>query len=336
MNKLHCLENKIKNSKCQITKNFLYYLIAPVVILIAGIILLCTVGFNCGVDFAGGSTFTLYVNNGGECGSAAKYDVDEDYDIICDKIENILSEENFKIEYIQKTQIDAEGSFVGGDAVKVVFLNRSSDIEQIEKENEALRNRILAEFGYATHGEAMLGVDVVEPTLSIGYAIAVVGAVIFAITVASIYMMLRTRSTAWAMTILVGAVDILLTGSLLLICRIPLDATFAAVIGATGFVSLFNVFCFFKKANNNIENGLYEKFTKSRMADATVKDLMFKKSAIYVLLAVAAVLLTIIPVNAVRFSAVGIFVMLIASYYNANFILPAIWSATYKEKKKSK
>lgn len=336
MNKFNVLENKIKNSKCQITKNFLYYLIAPVVILIAGIILLCTVGFNGGVEFTGGSTFTLYVNNGGECGAAAKYDIDEDYNVICQKIGNILAEENFTIEYVQKTQLTAEGVFAGGDAVKVVFKNRSNNIEQIKIDNEGLSNRILAEFGYSTHPEALDGIDYVGPTMSIGWTLALVGAVMFAIALASIYMALRTRSAAWIMLILHGACDLLLTASLLLICRVPVGTAVAAIIAGTGFVSMFNFFCFYKKAQLNIKNGLYEKYTKTRMADSTTKELAFKKVIMYIILVVAALLLVIVPVRAIRFSALASFVMLIATFYNANFILPAIWTASYREKKSKK
>ena len=333
MNKIFAFENKIKNSNCQITKNFLYYLIAPVVILIAGIILLCTVGFNSSVDFAGGSTFTLYINNGGECSTAQQYDIDEDYNAICGKIGAILAEENFVIEYTQKTELTAEGSFAAGDAVKVVFKNRSTDAEQIKLDNEGLKYRILAEFGYSTFNEAIDGVDVIEPTMSIGWTLALVGSVIFAIAAAAVYMTLRTKNIAWFMAILLGVVDITLTGALLLICRVPVGVSTAGIIAATAVASLFNFFCFYKKAQSGIKAGIYDKYTFARMADSTVKQLAFKKAVMYILLAVAAIFITIIPARAIRFSAVAVLLMLISTFYTSNFILPAIWSATYREKK---
>ena len=57
MNKMKALNQKIVSSKFNITKNFLYFLIVPAVLLIVGIILLSTVGFNLGTDFTGKSTF---------------------------------------------------------------------------------------------------------------------------------------------------------------------------------------------------------------------------------------------------------------------------------------
>ena len=41
------------------TKNFKYFAILSAVIILAGIVMACTVGANIGVDFSGGTLFTL-------------------------------------------------------------------------------------------------------------------------------------------------------------------------------------------------------------------------------------------------------------------------------------
>ena len=66
------ISKKIEKSKLDIVKNALYFVLLPVVILIVGVILLTTVGFSKGIDFAGGQTFKVYVNDEGKLINYAK------------------------------------------------------------------------------------------------------------------------------------------------------------------------------------------------------------------------------------------------------------------------
>ena len=89
------LNQKIINSKFNITKNFLYFLIVPAVIILVGIILLCTVGFNLGTDFTGSSTFKVYVNNENTLGEEiASYNLDNKDDYL----NNVVFMLNLKIQ----------------------------------------------------------------------------------------------------------------------------------------------------------------------------------------------------------------------------------------------
>ncbi|MBO5394367.1 MAG: hypothetical protein J6A28_00485 [Clostridia bacterium] len=334
MNKKLSLENKIKNSNFQITKNFLYYAIAPVVVLLVGIILLCTVGFNASTEFTGGSTFSVYVNNGGEYSQSTTYDIDKDYNLLCGKIADVLNEENCVVESFHKTQIDIEGVVAGGDAIKVVFKNSS---ENVEGQNQAIKDRVLsAIYGDSSNEDAMTDVSSFKGTISLGWTIALVGAVIFAIALASIYLAFRGRSPMWLIAVVQGVIDIMVTAGLILICRIPVGTGVAAVIASCGFVSLVNCFCFLSRAKHNIANGLYDKITKSRMADTTTKELAFKKGIIAAVCAIIVILLTIVPVSGIRYAALSALVMLITTFYTTHFITPALWTATYKTTKKIK
>ena len=53
--------NKLKQA--DYVKKFKYFIIAPLVFLLAGIILLCAVGFNQGIDFTGGTIVNVYVGD---------------------------------------------------------------------------------------------------------------------------------------------------------------------------------------------------------------------------------------------------------------------------------
>ncbi|MBQ8908884.1 MAG: hypothetical protein IJY90_01140 [Clostridia bacterium] len=335
--KLLSLDNKIKNSKCQIAKNIWYYAIAPVVILVVGIILLCTVGFNGGIQMNGGSTFTLYVNNGGEISApAVQYDIDKDYDEICNKITSILADGNLKVARFQKTEIDIEGVIAGGDAVKVVFLNTSSDNKQIALENEAITSRILAGFGYNSHPEAITSIDRFEGTLSLTWAIALGASIIFAVTLAFVYMAFRTRTASWILGLLHVAFDIALVASLLLICRVPVSTAISAAAIVTALLSMINVFAFYSKAKLNIDNGIFENLKTTKMADIVTKEMALKKCIVYIMLFVIALFLVVWPVGALREIALGVMFALIATFYTSNCVLPAIWAGSYIPAKKKK
>ena len=57
------LDNKIENSKFDFCKNLKWFLIAPLLIILIGIVLLCTLGFNLGLDFTGGTNITIYIHS---------------------------------------------------------------------------------------------------------------------------------------------------------------------------------------------------------------------------------------------------------------------------------
>ena len=60
------LDKTIEKSKFNYCKNLKWFLIAPIAIILVGIILFSTIGFNLGLDFTGGSVLTVYSNNGGQ------------------------------------------------------------------------------------------------------------------------------------------------------------------------------------------------------------------------------------------------------------------------------
>ena len=332
--KMLALENKIKNSRCQITKNILYYAIAPVVILLVGIILLCTVGFNGGTQLNGGSTFTIYINNDDKISSAEQYNIDEDYNYLCDKIGGLLAEGNLKAESFQKTQMDIEGLVAGGDAIKVIFKNSSSDKDKIELENEAIKNRVLAEFGYSTYTDAMTEVEHFEGTVSLSWALIVVASIIFAIALALVYMAFRTKSASWILGLLQVVIDLLLVASLMLICRVPVSIVISSTLISCAIISMLNVCVFYAQSKSNIDNGKYEHLKPIKRADETAKELAFKKSLIYVMLLVVSLLIIVMPVSALREAGLGILFTLIVTFYTSNFILPVIWCASYRPGKK--
>ena len=101
------IDDKIANSKFSFTKNLKYFLIAPIIITIIGIVLLCTLGFNLGFDFTGGTNMTVYTNgerleNGAFSEQSYDVDNDEDYNTVLGKIDSVLSEFGLEASSYQK------------------------------------------------------------------------------------------------------------------------------------------------------------------------------------------------------------------------------------------
>ena len=94
------IDEKIENSKFSYTKNLKYFIIAPLFILVAGIVLLCTLGFNLSFDFTGGTSMTVFTNFNNandsvvfEDENMASFNLenDDEYQAACEKIEKVLN-----------------------------------------------------------------------------------------------------------------------------------------------------------------------------------------------------------------------------------------------------
>ena len=105
------IDNLIENSKFSFTRNLKYFIIAPIVIIVVGIILLCTLGFNLGFDFTGGTNMTIYLNDatsGSSEFSDQSYNLEDNYDGVVDKINNVLANYDVNLNSIQTTEINID------------------------------------------------------------------------------------------------------------------------------------------------------------------------------------------------------------------------------------
>ena len=92
------LEQRFKDSKLNISKNFIYYIIGPIILMLIAVVIVCTINFNLGSDFAGYSSFKIYVNNENTIATTV-YDLDKkrDYNDFKNKIKSIFDSKDLKI-----------------------------------------------------------------------------------------------------------------------------------------------------------------------------------------------------------------------------------------------
>ena len=332
---LNNLEQKIINSKFDIVRKSLYFIIAPIIILLVGVILLSTVGFSKGIDFSGGQTFKVYVNDEAKLADVATYNLDkkEDYDAIYKKINIVLNENNVKLVSYQTTKVDLKDYDVySGQAVQITYQTNSKSSEKSE-----IREDLINAFDYASFDGAISSIDEVPAIDSIyDWTIGIFAGVMFGLVAAIIYMAFRYSKSSIFVVFIQTILDIFLTLGLLLVLRVPVNLTVGAVILSTFVISLINSFVFYNRIKTNKNSGLYEGVTNIEMANKTTKQIAYKKTIMYIAVAIASIIFIIFSVNAVKMFALAILLSLFATYYTSTFILPSFWSVAYKGEKVKK
>lgn len=330
-------QDKVMNSKFDLCKNFLYFLIAPLIIMLVGIILVSTVGFNIGTDFSGYSTFRVYVNSQNDFGeNFASYDLDnaEDYKAVKSIIENTFDAQNLDIVSYKVTTMNIDDYLViDGQAIEIDFVNTVSS-ENRQLQNENLREGILTAFGYQNdYPLAVSTVDYVQPMQSFNYIIALLAGIVFAIVVSMIYLSIRYNAYAFVSTIMICAIDILSVLSLLLIFRVVVSMTIGIIVLSTLILSLLNIFAHYSKMKYNIRTDKFAEKRAIRVSELSAKELLVKKTIIYICLILFSIIMIAISVPAVRQVGLGLLISVIVTYYTSTFILPAFVGTIYKQKK---
>lgn len=329
------LEQKITNCKFDVLKKSLYFIIAPVIILLVGIILLCTTGFSKGIDFTGGFTFKVYVNesiNEQVVIEGVDYynlDVEKDYNIVYNKITKVLSNSNVNMVSYQTSDVNIDDQNIfNGQAVQVTFQSNDDS-----KDADYIREQIIATFDYQNADWAVSSIDEVPPVESFSWAIGITAGVVFAIIAAVIYMAFRYSKSALFVVFLQMALDLFLTLGLMLICRVTVNLTAGIVVFTAFMISLFNSFVFYNKVRENRKSGAYEGVNNNEMANKVTKQTAYKKILIYIASIIACIVFIIFGSSGVRMVALGMLLSLITTFYTSTFLLPAFWAIADKPKK---
>jgi len=105
----------------------------------------------------------------------------------------------------------------------------------------------------------------------------------------------------------------------------------------TAFVlSVLNAFAFLNKTKTGFKTGKFENMKNNEIADLTVKELFVKRTLMYVLFAIITIFFVALAVTGVREIALSILIVLAVTFYTSNFVMPALWSTVFKQKKLDK
>ncbi len=350
------IDNLIENSKFSFTRNLKYFIIAPIVIIVVGIILLCTLGFNLGFDFTGGTNMTIYLNDatsGSSEFSDQNYNLEDNYDEVVDKINNVLANYDVNLSSIQTTEINIDAdrgysfTIVNGDAIIIKFQNGDMTEEEVESQNNEIQLALLKEFGYfdesataddLTSNEfaafvANGGVTTASATsqLLMNSFIALLVAVVLIL----IYVAIRFEITSGLAAILALFHDILITTSFMLIFRIPINTPFiAALITILGY-SINNTIIIFDRIRENVKlSKNLGKIDNYAVADNAVRSTMMRTILTTVTTFIMIFFITVIGVNDIQQFAFPIMIGILSGFYSSNFLTTGLWAIAYRPSKR--
>ena len=346
------LDDKIQNSKFNYCKNLKWFLIAPITIVLVGIIILSTLGFNLGIDFTGGSNMTIFVDKDQSYSTTESYDINKDMSKLENIVSGVLSNHGLKITTVQTTTMDVRDLGIeGGDAIIVKYQNNNSlESEEIEQVNEQIKLELLKAFGFVDQSMTLENLEsednkglvanggITTASASAELMMKSFIALIVAVAIILIYVAIRFELTSGLAAILALFHDILVTASVVLIFRVQINVAFiAALITILGY-SINNTIIIFDKMREDrkIKEKANEKIDNVALANNSVKQTMTRSVLTALTTFISILMITLIGVPDIRQFAFPIMIGILAGFYSSVFITPGLWAIAYRPKKRKK
>lgn len=337
-------DEKIATSRFDYCRNMKWFLIAPLAIILVGIILFFTIGFNLGMDFTGGSIMTVYANTDSTLTeldeNIESFDLGktEDYNTMQNKINIVLEKHGLSASVYQTTTMEINELGVSGQGVIVKYKNidgaKTSEIEEL---NKLVRADLVAEFGYdaITNGDsAVANGGVITPSASSELIMKSFIALLVALTLILIYIAFRFELTSGLSTVLAIFHDLLVTTSLVIMFRITINASFiAALVTILGY-TINNTIVVFDRIRENTKSGKFDKASNQEVANASIRDTLTRSIFTTLTTFVTIALVAIIGVQDIRDFALPIVIGIVSGFYSSTFITPGLWAIAHNPKKR--
>ena len=345
------LDEKIENSKFNFCKNLKWFLIAPIVICLVGVVLLCTLGFNLGIDFTGGSNMTIYLDTDGT------YTVDDsvvstDQRVLEQKINNVLREYGLDINTYQDTTMNISGMGIeDGKAVIIKYQNNNKlETAKIEEINNKIRLDLLKAFKYVDEDATLETIGSIEKSALIangGITTASASselmmksfiALLVAVLLILIYVAFRFEFTSGLAAILALFHDLLVTTSIMLICRIEINVSFiAALVTILGY-SVNNTIIIFDRMRSDLKTAKQSntKISNQEVANGAVRASLMRTILTTLTTFIMIFMVTVVGVPDIREFAFPIMIGILAGFYSATCLTPGLWAIAYRPKKNKK
>ena len=304
-----------------LAKNWKYYFAAPLVIILAAIIVFACIGFNLGIDFTGGTI--LKVSFGTDISAT-------EYNTYKSDIETILKDNK-----ITKYSMQKEGSTEDA-AISIKFQDLSGMneedmaevISELKADIEAKLNPENANSQFEVEDSQRIGASASASLLKNALL-----AVSIATVLMLIYIAIRFEFASGIAAIVALLHDVLLMCAMVIICRIQINSSFiAALITIIGY-SINNTIVIFDRIRENLRNPEHAKTTNAKMVDISVKQTLTRTIYTSITTIMSVLLLAIIGVDSIREFLFPIIIGLFAGTYSSIFVSGSIWSFIYKREK---
>ena len=320
-------DEKIHTLKLDVTKRRLIWLLIPVAIILVGVILVSTIGFNLGIDFTGGTIINVVPN---------EIDISDsnNYQQVTNDIEAVLSEYGLKSTQFQIVENDQ------GQAVSVRFQDKAGADEK--EMNVLINDKIIPalyeKFGmdknddrFANYVQAS---DRIGATSSSELLLKALIAIMASIVLILIYIAIRFEVASGLSAIVALFSDVLVTCSVVLMCRIQINTTFiAALITIIGY-SINNTIIIFDRVRELRKLDENKGKSNEELANMAVSQSFARTLNTTITTLVAVLLLAIIGVPSVREFVIPIIIGLLSGVYSSLFLSPNLWALMYRERAK--
>lgn len=320
-------DEKIHSLKLDVTKRRLVWLLIPVAIILVGIILVSTIGFNLGIDFTGGTVINVIPNE-------INISDDNNYNQVKADIEEVLNEFGLKSTQFQIVENDQ------GQAVSVRFQDKAGADEK--EMNVLINDKIIPalyeKFGmdknddrFANYVQAS---DRIGATSSSELLLKALIAIMASIVLILIYIAIRFEVASGLSAIVALFSDVLVTCSIVLMCRIQINTTFiAALITIIGY-SINNTIIIFDRVRELRKLDENKGKSNEELANMAVSQSFARTLNTTITTLVAVLLLAIIGVPSVREFVIPIIIGLLSGVYSSLFLSPNLWALMYRERAK--
>ena len=303
------------------------WLLIPVAIILVGVILVSTIGFNLGIDFTGGTVINVIPNE-------INISDDNNYNQVKADIEEVLNEFGLKSTQFQIVENDQ------GTAVSVRFQDRAGADEK--EMNVLINDKIIPalyeKFGmdknddrFANYVQAS---DRIGATSSSELLLKALIAIMASIVLILIYIAIRFEVASGLSAIVALFSDVLVTCSIVLMCRIQINTTFiAALITIIGY-SINNTIIIFDRVRELRKLDENKGKSNEELANMAVSQSFARTLNTTITTLVAVLLLAIIGVPSVREFVIPIIIGLLSGVYSSLFLSPNLWALMYRERAK--
>jgi len=243
------LIDRFRDPDFKISRKGKWYSIAPLCIIIAGLIVFLTINFNLGLDFTGGRILTVQNVN---------YDTDRAV------IREIFRDEGWtRANQISMTRIEGYTT-----SISIEFQNRGNDA-RMDEVAARIQTRIIEELSLQ-QGDVTPAANI-SARASGERVMNTFIAVIVALVAILIYMLFRFKFTSGVSAVIALMHDVLMMLALTAIFRVPVNAAFIAAIITVIAYSLNNTLILFDRIRG-IEKNNEGRQTTEEMVDRGVKE----------------------------------------------------------------
>lgn len=314
------LYQKINNSKFDFYKNKIPFLLVPVAIILTGIILLCVIGFNLGIDFTGGTIINVVPKTG-------DMTIEADYNDARLKISETMNEYGIKVSSFQTADTD------DGIAISFRYQDPAGKSEsEMNVLNDQIIDSLQEKFGIeeSDYENQIKAAQRIGATSSSELLLNAFLAILVAAVLILIYIAIRFEVASGLTAIVALLSDVLVVCSLVLIFRIEINSPFvAALITIIGY-SINNTIIIFDRVRENIKAQADKPFDNGQIINVSIRQTLIRTLNTTITTLLSIVLLAIIGVPSIREFTLPIIFGLCAGTYSSIFVAPSLWALVYK------